>query len=103
MGEALALEWEWLRLDAEPPHINLPTTKSGHQNLVPLGGRLREQVSTPDNIARLKAERGRWVHEPLASGAPLQAVSRLFGHESVTTTARVYDWTDGLSFASWAQ
>ena len=145
VGEALSMEWVWMRLDVEPTHIILPTTKSGRQNLVPLGERLRTRVFTPENItsfqggdadvgrrtrkstcspgptrrlsaaqacAGASASTGRQAFpllaalasdELLASGAPLQAVSRLLGHEAVTTTARVYDWTDGLSTAEWAE
>lgn len=56
VGEVLALEWVWLNLSAEVPHINLPTTKNGKQAYVPLGSFLREEVFTEAHIAEMKAE-----------------------------------------------
>ena len=56
IGEVLALEWSWLNLSADVPHFNLPTTKNGKQQYVPLNAYLRESVFTAANIAELRAE-----------------------------------------------
>lgn len=56
VSEVLGLTWDQLNLSAEVPHFNLPTTKNGKQNLVPLTARLRAEVFTPENMAALKAE-----------------------------------------------
>jgi integrase len=55
VGEVLGLKWDDLRLDSETPHFDLPHTKNLRQAYVPLTTRLREEVFTPANIARLKA------------------------------------------------
>lgn len=56
IGEALSLEWGWLNLTAEVPHFNLPHTKNGKQQYVPLTTFLREVVFTDENIATLQGE-----------------------------------------------
>jgi integrase len=67
VGEVLGLEWEWLRVDATPPHFMLPHTKNGRQAYVPLTERLAGSVFTPENIASMKAgkaTRGAWKRSP---------------------------------------
>ena len=54
IGEALSLRWEWLRLEAEVPYFELPYTKNGKAQYVPLGKRLREEVFTEANIQNLR-------------------------------------------------
>ncbi len=56
IGEVLGLEWDWLRLSAEPPHFHLPYTKNGRQAYVPLSTHLVEHVFTPEHMAALKLE-----------------------------------------------
>jgi len=56
IGEVLGLEWARLNLDADPPHFDLPTTKTGRQQYVPLSKHLATEVFTPENIARLRTE-----------------------------------------------
>lgn len=56
VGEILAVEWNWLNLSAETPHIHLPHTKNGRQAYVPLSRVLVEDVFTDANIAALKGE-----------------------------------------------
>lgn len=58
-GEALALEWSWLRLDQTPAYFELPWTKNGKPQYVPLSRRLREEVFTPENIETLKHQNKR--------------------------------------------
>ena len=60
VGETLALEWRWFRLDDDPPYIELPAevTKARKPQYVVLTRLLREEVFTPDTIAELKQERG---------------------------------------------
>lgn len=59
VGEGLSLHWSWFHLDGETPYIELPYTKNGRQQLIPLGRRLREDVFTPENIAELKLPENR--------------------------------------------
>jgi integrase len=54
IGETLDIEWEWLRLDADPAYVEFPFTKNGEPQYVPLTQRLRRQVFTPENIAWMK-------------------------------------------------
>lgn len=35
-GEVLGLEWQWSRLDSDPPHFILPTTKTRRPQFMPL-------------------------------------------------------------------
>jgi integrase/recombinase XerD len=56
VNEVLGLRWEDLKLDAEPPHFDLPHTKNKRQQYVPLTLRLREDVFTPANIERCKSK-----------------------------------------------
>jgi integrase len=55
IGEMLKLRWENVLLDVDPPHFDLPDTKSRRQQYVPLTRMLREEVWAPDNIEQLKA------------------------------------------------
>lgn len=68
VDEVLRLRWDWFRLDSTPPYIELPETKNGKPQYVPLPSRLYLQVFTPENIERLKAERRtgnrRWNRDP---------------------------------------
>jgi integrase len=58
IGEMLALRYEDLRLEATPPHFDLPFTKAKRQQYVPLTRMLREEVWTPEHVERLKREPG---------------------------------------------
>lgn len=143
VGEVLGMEWDWFRLDHEPPYVELPTTKNGRPNYVPLTKRLKCEVFTDDNIRKLATEqrKGRrqfnrpvevyafpWTYnsvmkrfvgfcdlvgvpyrgwhnfrhalitERLAKGIPIQAVSALAGHSSVSVTDRYYNHATALSF-----
>lgn len=55
IGETLDIEWDWLRLDADPAYVEFPFTKNGEPQYVPLTRRLRSEVFTPENIAWLKS------------------------------------------------
>jgi integrase len=55
ISEILGLRWDDLRLTETPPHLTLPTSKNGKQQIVPLTTRLREDVFTEKNLARLRA------------------------------------------------
>lgn len=55
VGEALSLEWDWLRLAEDPPYFELPVQKNGRPQYIPLGARLQE-VFSEDGRLRLKAE-----------------------------------------------
>jgi integrase len=59
VGEVLGLEWAQLQLGADVPHFNLPTTKNGKQQYVPLNRHLVDDVFTPANVAALKTEPSR--------------------------------------------
>lgn len=59
VNEVLGLKWEHLRLDAEQPHFDLPTTKNKRQAYVPLDRFLIERVFTSETVARMK-EGGRF-------------------------------------------
>lgn len=50
------MEWEWFRLSETPPYVELPRTKNGKAQYVPLPRRLREEVFTPENIIAMKRE-----------------------------------------------
>ncbi len=132
-----------LKLEATPPHLDLPITKSKRQAYVPLTRRLRDDVWTAANIRSLKGTadpriRDRIATQPfpwryrtvqdklrrlcqtasvpyhgyhafrhtratelLAKGVPIQAVSALLGHATISTTDRVYNHTTALSFVSY--
>jgi integrase len=62
IGEMLALRYDDMKLTAEPPHFDLPFTKSKRQQYVPLTRLLREEVWTPENIEKLRSERGERLH-----------------------------------------
>ena len=55
IGETLDIEWEWLRLDADPAYVEFPFTKNGEPQYVPLTKRLRDEVFTPEHIEWLKS------------------------------------------------
>lgn len=147
VGEALGLRWEWFRFDQDQPFVELPWTKNGTQQYVPLGRRLREEVFTPEHVEKLRVwtEGGNppqkaveafpfpWAYQTarvrfrtlcrrvdvplrgfhnfrhtratrlISEGAPMEAVSALLGHASVATTDRIYNHTNALSFAKWAE
>lgn len=54
VGESLGLRWEWLRADGSVPYFEMPGTKNGENQYVPLDRFLREEVFTPTNIANMK-------------------------------------------------
>jgi integrase len=54
VGEILGLRWDNMKLNATPPHFDLPTTKNKRQAYVPLTRRLREDVWTDATIQTLK-------------------------------------------------
>lgn len=56
VGEVLSLEWSWFHLQESPAYVELPHTKNGTPQYVPLGTRLHERVFTPENIVQLKTE-----------------------------------------------
>lgn len=64
VGEALELRWDWLKLDSAPPYFELPYQKNGNPQYIPLGRRLREEVFTPPNIAKLKHGRASLRRDP---------------------------------------
>ena len=55
IGETLSIEWDWVRLDADPAYVELPDTKNGEPQYVPLTRRLRDEVFTPANIEWMKS------------------------------------------------
>jgi integrase len=54
IGEALNLHWVWLRQDAEVPYFEVPTTKNGEPQYIPLSRRLNAEVFTSENIEKMK-------------------------------------------------
>lgn len=60
VGEVLSFEWDWFRLADQTAYVELPTTKNGQAQYVPLGSRLRCEVFTPENIALKRMEKGRF-------------------------------------------
>lgn len=50
IGEVLGMEWEHFRLDMQPPHVELPLTKSRKPQYMLLSKRLVEEVFTPEHI-----------------------------------------------------
>lgn len=54
VGEVLDLRWDNFHPEHEPPYFDLPTTKNRRQAYMPLSKRLREQVYTAENVARLR-------------------------------------------------
>lgn len=58
VGEVLGLRWEWLHLDSDVPHFELPTTKNKRQHYVPLDAFLRDQCYTQANVELLRADIG---------------------------------------------
>ena len=74
-GEVLNLEWAWSRLEDEPAHFVLPTTKTRRPQYMPLTTRLATEVYTPENIATLKRGGGgasrRFSEAPLSIPFPM--------------------------------
>lgn len=148
VGEVLGMEWDLFRLHHEPAYIELPMTKNGRPNLVPLTNRLTGEVFTDKHIQLLMTEQrnGRrqfnrspevypfpWTYSSvmkrfrhfcetvglpyrgwhnlrhslitrrLANGVPLQAVSALAGHSSVSVTDRYYSHVTALSFVRYVE
>lgn len=56
VGEVLNFEWRHFRLDDSPAYVELPTTKNGQPQYMPLPRRLREDVFTLPNIVAMKAD-----------------------------------------------
>jgi integrase len=54
ISETLAIRWVDVKLDADTPHFDLPTTKNLRQQYVPLTRRLREDVWTRDAVSHLR-------------------------------------------------
>lgn len=54
VGETLSLRWCYFRLDETPAYVELPGTKNGDNQYVPLSNRLVSDVFTPDNIEKMK-------------------------------------------------
>jgi integrase len=54
IGETLSLRWDYFRLDGAIPYVELPSTKAGEPQYVPLTARLTSQVFTPQNILRMQ-------------------------------------------------
>lgn len=54
VGETLGLRWAYFRLDESPAYVELPGTKNGDNQYVPLTRRLVEDVFTPENIEWMK-------------------------------------------------
>jgi integrase len=79
IGECLSLKWEWYRPDGTPPYFELPVTKTGDPQYVPVTRRIREQVLTPEVIATLKAEtrngRRQFARSPLIHPFPMTYAS----------------------------
>ncbi len=57
VGEVLGVKFSDLRLDMQPPYIELSHTKNGDPQYVPLSRRLVTEVLTPDHLDRLRRER----------------------------------------------
>lgn len=71
VGEVLALEWDWLHLDSDVPHFELPHTKNKRQHYVPLDVFLQAECFTPANVACLKTDQGsRFARDPAAVPFP---------------------------------
>jgi integrase len=54
ISETLAIRWVDVKLDADTPHFDLPTTKNLRQQYVPLTRHLREDVWTADVVSHLR-------------------------------------------------
>lgn len=55
IGETLDIEFDHLRLLADVPHVELPATKSGEPQYVPLSKRLRTSVFVPETLEWFRA------------------------------------------------
>lgn len=56
VGEALSLEWGWLRQDSRPAYFELPTTKNGDAQYIPLTARLADDVFSGAHMATLRSD-----------------------------------------------
>jgi integrase len=75
-GEVLNLEWQWARLDSDPPHFIMPTTKTRRPQALPLTERLMAEVYTPENVQRLKMTCDRkYQRSPLDHPFPMSYTS----------------------------
>jgi integrase len=54
VGETLTLRWDHFRLGESPPYVELPVTKSGDPQYVPLTSRLVHEVFTEPHIQQMK-------------------------------------------------
>jgi integrase len=79
VGETLSLRWAYFRLDAEPPYVELPTTKVGEQQYVPLTSRLATEVFSPANISRIKETKMRKGSAPCVGDPGLQPFPWSYG------------------------
>jgi len=56
VGEVLSVRWEWLHTQGNVMYFELPQTKNGDPQYIPLTPRLRDEVFTPENIHKLQTE-----------------------------------------------
>lgn len=56
VSEVLGLRWEDFRFDAEPPHIDLGTTKNKKQQYIPMTSNMVTEVYSADHIQALKTK-----------------------------------------------
>jgi integrase len=54
VGETLSLRYSYLRLDESPAYAELPDTKNGQSQYVPLSMRLVKEVFTAENIEKMR-------------------------------------------------
>lgn len=54
VGETLGLRWSYFRLSESPPYVEVPDTKTGDPQYVPLSARLVNEVFTPENIEHIR-------------------------------------------------
>lgn len=87
IGEVLDMQWEHFHLDLQPPHVELPLTKSRKPQYMLLTKRLVEDVFTPDHIGQLWHEkrtgRRRFERDPKVYPFPMtysSAMKRLETH-----------------------
>ncbi len=64
VGEALNLRWEWLQVDGAQPYFELPTSKNGDPQYIPLTRRLAGSVLTEENIGKLKVDTNNFLRSP---------------------------------------
>lgn len=91
VGEVLSLQWDWLHLDSERPHFELPVTKNKRQHYVALDRFLIEEVYTAGNVAALKADpQRRLARSPAAFPFPYSynGASKMFKRHCETLGIR---------------